>query len=55
MFIKGPCPVMVNIPPRLAGWFLRRPRALKQDQLNVKPAKCLLPRYELACTVSLIS
>lgn len=54
MLIKGPCPVMVNIPPRLATRFLGEAQALKQDQLTVKPAKCSLPWHQLARVVILI-
>lgn len=34
MFIKGPWPVMVNIPPWLAGWLLGHTHVLKQDPLS---------------------
>lgn len=46
MSIKGPCPVMVNIPPRLATWLLVYPQALKHDPLTeCKAAKFWLPCY----------
>lgn len=54
MFIDGPCPVMVNIPPMLATWLLGHPQVLKRDPLSgCRAAKFSLPRPYLSCTVIL--